>query len=384
MSAQKAGGKPEPVGIGVIGLGFMGRTHIEAYEAARRAGYNCRLVAVCDRDLKRRESLADGSTVGERSSLPSQGAAGVPTSELKSVRTYAEPSELLNDGAVDLVSICTYTDTHAELAIRALEAGKHVLVEKPVALRSADVRRVAGAAAGSKTLCMPAMCMRFWPGWTWLKQQIDTQALGPVRSVVFGRLAAAPTWAADFYGDRSRSGGALVDLHIHDADFIRFCFGDPDAVVSTGSIDHVTTLYRYADGPTHVVAEGGWIPAPGFQFRMRYLAVFDTATAEFDSSRDPPLLLTRGRQAGPASRLATSKLARQPAPHRAEPVPLETLSGWDGEIRVLLDAILKGRDNPSVTMEDAVKVGELLEAELRSLETGESVKLSSPPKEKTP
>ena len=376
-------GQSQPVGVGVIGLGFMGRTHIAAYAAARLAGYDCRVVAVCDRDPKRRESMADGWVEGqrsslpvvveesslpvvrERSSLPPGQAADSVTSELTSVRTYSEPGELLSDDTVDLVSICTYTDTHAELAIRALEAGKHVLVEKPVALRSVDVVHVAQAAARANTLCMPAMCMRFWPGWTWLKEQIDTRAYGTVRSAVFGRLAAAPTWAAPFYGDRSRSGGALIDLHIHDADFIRFCFGDPEAVMSTGSSDHVTTLYRYANGPAHVVAEGGWIPGADFQFRMGYRVVFDTATAEFDSTRDWPLLLTRGREA--SKRVS----------HKVEAVRLEGITGYDGEIRIMLSAILAAAKNPNVTMEDAVQVAELLEAELRSLECGESVRLSS-------
>jgi len=134
------------------------------------------------------------------------------------VHTYTNPAGLLADEAVDLVSICTHTDTHVDLAIAALRAGKHVLVEKPVALRAADARRLVDVAAGANTLCMPAMCVRFWPEWAWLKQRIDDQAYGPVRSAVFQRLGGTPPWAQEFYGDVARSGGALVDLHVHDAD----------------------------------------------------------------------------------------------------------------------------------------------------------------------
>jgi predicted dehydrogenase len=119
------------------------------------------------------------------------------------------------------VSICTPTDSHIELAMTALAAGRHVLVEKPVALRSAEVARLAQAAAPAGRVCMPAMCMRFWPGWEWLKERIEAGEFGRVRSATFQRVGAPPDWSA-FYGDYARSGGPLHDLHIHDADFIRF------------------------------------------------------------------------------------------------------------------------------------------------------------------
>ena len=70
-------------------------------------------------------------------------------------------------------------------------------------------------------------------------------------------------------------------------------FGTPDAVVSTGSVDHVTTLYRFADGPRHVVAEGGWDQVPGLPFHMTYRVTFERATADFDFQRDPLLLAPR-------------------------------------------------------------------------------------------
>src|SRR4029453_5583634 len=98
---------------------------------------------------------------------------------------------------------------------------------------------------------------------------------------------APPAWSPAFYGDPARSGGALFDLHVHDADLVRWLFGAPGAVTSTGTLDHVTTLYRYADGPAHVVAEGGWDHAGGFPFSMGYTVVFERATAGLGPARPP-------------------------------------------------------------------------------------------------
>ncbi|MFG0330200.1 MAG: Gfo/Idh/MocA family protein [Phycisphaerales bacterium] len=336
--------------VGVIGLGFMGQHHIRAYRAAHAAGYPVEVVAVCDRNPDRRTGLpsADGNIGADN-----EGHLFDPDH----VRGYAEASELFADKEVDLVSICTHTETHPELAIKALRAEKHALVEKPLAVTVADARRVADVAASANRLCMPAMCMRFWPGWSWLRDRVQENTYGAVLGATFHRLGSPPAWASDFYGDSTRSGGALVDLHIHDADFVRWMFGDPDSVVSAGSINHLTTLYRYDQGPGHVVAEGGWGHASGFPFKMRYVVSFEDATADFDLGRDPKLLLTRDGT--------------------TEPVEIEDGTGYDHEIRHMLDAIRDGRHELRATVHDAVNVARLLDAERRSLETGEIVDLHS-------
>ena len=340
------------LGVGVVGLGFMGRTHVRAWQAAAAGGAPARLVAVCDPSAERRAGrltpignlpLAAGD---ERLFDPAQ------------VRGHAEVGALLEDPAVELVSVCTPTDTHVALATRALEAGKHVLVEKPVALRSAEVERLIAVQRASGRVCMPAHCMRFWPGWSWLKERVGAGDLGAVRGATFHRLGTSPSWSRDFYGDPARSGGALHDLHVHDADVILWCFGAPESVASTGSLDHVTTLYRFPGGPGHVVAEAGVDHAPGFGFRMRYTVVFERATADFDLGREPRLVLARDG--------------------RAEPVALPDdagLGGYVGEVAECARAALEGRA-PAVTLEDALAVARLLEAERESLRSGAAVRLA--------
>jgi predicted dehydrogenase len=342
------------IGVGVIGLGFMGRVHVASYAPAHLSGLSSRLVAVADpRSDQMRGAGAGNLKVGEDSL-----ELGLE------VRRYASSEELIRDPEIELVSICTPTDTHADLAVATLSAGKHVLLEKPVATSVGDVRRVAEAAARAGRLIMPAMCMRFWSGWTWLKQRVDEGArgeLGRLVGVTFTRMGAPPSWSPEFYLDRQRSGGALFDLHIHDADFVQYCFGLPDSVVSQGTVDHLTTIYRYPPGrgPVRVVAEGGWGAAAGFPFRMRYTAQFEKGTADFELGRGAPLgplLLARGG--------------------KGEVVPLPSEGAYHAEVRHMLEAVAAFKAGAPVklraTIEDAERVTRMLHAERRSLETGQA------------
>ena len=346
MRARAVRAGRREVGVGIIGLGYMGRTHLAAYRAAARAGHPNRVIALCDERPERFQS-GSGSPRGNLEPADSTrldpGAAAL----------MRDPEELLGDAAVELVSICTPTDTHVPLALRALEAGKHVLVEKPIALSARAVQELAGAARRADRSCMPAMCMRFWPGWEWLKRAIDSLELGRVRSAVFRRLASRPGWS-DFYRDPRRSGGALFDLHVHDADFVLWCFGMPGSLVCTGTIDHLTASYRFEQGPAHVTAEGGWDHADGTPFHMGFTVVFERATADFAFGRDPRLLLARDG--------------------RSRPVELDEISGYDGEIRHALD-VAAGTAAPGVTVEDALLLARVLEAERESLATGAPVAL---------
>lgn len=338
-----------PVGVGVIGLGFMGRTHLSAYRSAAAAGYPNRLVAVCDQSAERRAGR------GEAAGNLDSGAAEVQIFDPGEVRAYEHPAELLADPGVELVSICTPTDTHVDLALAALAAGKHVLVEKPVAVSSAEVARLARAAEGAATYCMPAMCIRFWPAYAYLREAIADYRHRALHSATFTRLSPPPAWSQAFYRDPARSGGALVDLHAHDADFILSCFGAPSAVSSTGTLDHLTTLYHYPDGPPHVVAEGGWDLMASCDFRMRYTVAFERATLDFDLARQPPLLLFREQQ-------------------RRTTIQLETANGYELEVRHILECI-QDRTPPASDLAQALLLARVLEAERRSLELRSRVEL---------
>lgn len=331
------------LGVAVIGFGVMGRTHAAAFRSANLAGLPVELRAICSRQL---EPAMDGRTTGNLAAM----TAGDPPLSLEAVRTYRDADQLFSDPGIDAVSITTWTESHVPLALAALAAGKHVLVEKPVALTVAEVERLAGAVPEGR-ICMPAFCMRFWPGWPWLRDRIRDQSLGALMSLVLSRVGEAPDWAREFYGDPSRSGGALFDLHIHDADFIRWCLGDPADLTSIGSLSHVTTTYQYPDGPALVTAEGGHVDEPGYGFHMRYRAEFEGGVADFHHSRQEPLLLTQG------------DLTRA--------VALPSATAYEIQARHFVEQCLgTGTEPLRATMVDAVAVTRLLEREAGMVEGG--------------
>ncbi|TVR99763.1 MAG: gfo/Idh/MocA family oxidoreductase [Phycisphaerales bacterium] len=336
----------EPIGVGVVGLGFMGRTHLNAYNSAAESGLPCRVVAVCSSDP------AQLDPTHEAGGNIDSGAEG-PLFDPEQVACYTDYGAMLADDRVGLVSVCTPTPTHVDLAIRALKAGKHVLVEKPVAVSLREVQRLEKAASEAGTLCVPAMCVRAWPAWAWLKDRVEDGSLGELRSLSIRRLGTRPGWSS-FYADPGASGGALVDLHIHDTDFVFWLLGMPQSVSSAGTIDHVTTQYRYEGVPAHVVAEGAWDHHEGFPFVMRYTAIFDYATADCKLGRDPELCLYRKGE--------------------AEPIELEPITGWDGQIRRFIGAIAEGGDPPA-TMGEAAAVMRVIEAEQQSLAEGGAVRV---------
>lgn len=335
-----------PIGLGIIGPGFMGRTHARAFESARAAGLPCRIVAVAPGGFG---DAASGN-------LP---ASGQTPLDLATVTLHPAAEALFADPRVHAVSLCTPTDTHVDLAIAALRAGKHVLVEKPVAISSGDVRRLADAARQAKLVCLPGMCMRYWPGWTWLRDRVRGGELGRVRWAHFERVGSRPTWSPDFYRDPTRCGGAIFDLHIHDVDFIVHLFGMPSSVSSIGTIDRVTTQYRFdaADAPGHVVADGGWVETPGFPFRMRFTIEFERGVAEFDLSRAQPLAVHTDESV--QARIG---------------VPSVKGAGYEGQALAFIIAVTAHqRGEPvtlPVTLEEAEGVTRVIEAEVKSLTSG--------------
>lgn len=338
------------INVGVIGLGMMGLTHLDVYAGSPAA----KVVAIADPDPARRsgKAKAAGNVEGQ-----AQGRF-----DLTSVTGYADGMDLIRDPNVQLVDICLPTPLHKSFTIAALEAGKHVLVEKPLARTSQDAFDIADAAdrafAKSGAIAMPAMCIRFWPGWTWLKQAIDQQTYGRVLSARFTRLASHPPGA--FYANADACGAAALDLHIHDVDFVRYCFGKPKAVRSGGyskpttGVDHLATHYIYDDVP-FVAAEGGWAMASGFPFQMRFLVNFEHATAAYDLFAPDPLVLYKDG--------------------KAEPVAIEKKQGYELEINYLLQCIAERKQPTTVTLRDAAEAVRIVEAEVESVRTGREVTL---------
>lgn len=332
-----------PVNVAVVGLGFMGITHIKSYQQLP----NARIVAVCDAV----RLPVDGILTGVSGNIHGTDAINLG----KDIRTYKKLEELLADPAVDLIDLCVPTPLHAPQATAALQSGKHVLCEKPLARTSAIARDIVQVAKSAKGFFMPAMCMRFWPGWAWLKDLKEQGNYGKILAARFRRVSAPPSWSRDSYFKGGDSGGALLDLHIHDTDFVQFLFGRPTAVYATGqsrfsgAIDHVVTQYHVPGGAT-VYAEGSWLLTSGFN--MSYTVIFERATIDFDSARgaDALHLMEEGK-----------------------PVQVVKPDGVDGyveELRHLLASIQSGKAPTVVTPADGLSAVQICEAEEKSIQTG--------------
>src|ERR1700744_4557654 len=160
--------KSPRVNVAVVGLGFMGVTHLRAYQKISHA----RIVAVCGvHHLPK-----NGVLRGVAGNIKSSGDLHLGA-RLKVDRQF---DELLADSEGDLVDICTPTPFHAAQVMAALKAGKHVLCEKPLARTAAEARKILRVAEAAKMFLMPAMCMRFWPGWDRLKQMVAAKTYGRV------------------------------------------------------------------------------------------------------------------------------------------------------------------------------------------------------------
>jgi predicted dehydrogenase len=335
-----------PIRIGIIGMGFMGRTHYEAYQKIPDA----QVVMIADRNPRR----AAGDVCGEWGNL---GTGNIQQLPMDRIHGTTDWRELVQSPDLDVVDICAATPAHVEYSLAALAAGKHVICEKPLALSSADARQITDAAATSKGIFMPAMCLRFWPEWQWLKNAVASQRYGPVRSAVFRRLGSTP---GGWFRDGALSGGALFDLHVHDADFVYHLFGKPQSVFargysqSTGQIDHLMVQYIYENNLL-VAAEGAWSLADGWEFDASYTVNFQTATADYQRVRKPALKLCHKG--------------------KCQAVELSEPDGFVGELAYFLDCVKSQRKPQRVTVDDAVNCLEMIEAEKESIEEGKAVPL---------
>lgn len=339
------------VNIGVTGIGFMGVTHIKSYMKIPGA----RVAAICD--------AVRLPVDGDLSGIGGNIGDGKPLKlDMKQVKAYSKFDEMLANPEIDLVDLCVPTPQHPQLAIAALRAGKHVICEKPLARTPAQCREIVAEAKKAKGFFMPAMVIRFWPEWAWLKKAIDEKTYGKVLAARFRRVSGPPGWSKASYFKGEDSGGALLDLHIHDTDFIQFCFGRPRSVFSTGAtrfsgaIDHVVTSYQFESG-VPVVAEGSWLMADSYGFKMEYTVNFERATAEYDSSRG-------------ADALRLFEEGQKP-----RTIPGEAEDGYVHELRHIVESIQNGVPPNIVTAADGLSAVEICDAEERSVKSGAVVKI---------
>ncbi|MBO7746454.1 Gfo/Idh/MocA family oxidoreductase [Paenibacillus sp. MWE-103] len=171
-------------------------------------------------------------------------------------RVYADYRELLLDGSIDVVHVCTPNDAHAEVSIAALEAGKHVMCEKPMAKTAADARRMAEAARRTGKKLTIGYNNRFRPDSQYMKQACANGDLG---EIYFAKAHAlrrrgVPTWGV-FLDREKQGGGPLIDIGTHALDLTLWLMDnyEPRAVLGT-------SYRKLAPRKDAANADGSWDP----------------------------------------------------------------------------------------------------------------------------
>ncbi len=324
--------------IAVIGLGFMGSTHAKAWLQMPGA----ELVAVCSRDPRR----LSGDFTGIEGNL------GGPGEQLDFSRLaqYSSAEQALLDPAVEAVDICLPTNLHEPIAMQALEAGKHVLVEKPMALDGESADRMVAAAKRYGRVLMAAQVVRFIPPYRVAADIVFSGRLGPVRAAILRRRCAAPAWSA-WLGDPAQSGGGVFDLLIHDIDYCLHVFGKPEAVTASGYRDlphgvdwMVGQLWYPAIGA--VVISGGWHHPAAYPFSMEFTIVADGATLEFNST--------------------TGLLAEYGADGQQHHLEVPATDGYHNELAYFLDCAERGVEPAACRPEESAMAVRVAQALLES------------------
>lgn len=339
------------IGFAVIGVGGMGRTHLSSLARHEQA----EVVAVHDSDARRiAGSLAPGGVNLETGAKPW---------DESSVRRCAKLEEVLGDAAVEAVVVATPSHVHAELTRTALGAGKHVFCEKPMALTVGECESMLSAAAAADRRLMIGHVLRFWGEYVAAAEVVRSGRLGELRGLWLSRLCGVPDFGAEgWFLDHARSGGALMDLHVHDVDYALSLLGKPRAIRARGQVgpsggyDRVFAWYDYgAEGPAAQM-EGVWTAGRDAPFVMAFRMYFEAGTIDYRSDRQPALV-----SFGPDGPLEMDVSAE---------------SGYAVEMDHFIGCIARGADSdvaPPPSSRDAVA---LAVATAESARTGKEVRIA--------
>jgi len=331
------------VRVGIIGAGLMGKIHARAY--ARTPG--AQVAAIADRHLDRAQALA--GEVG--------GQAGT------------DIEAVLHDPSIDLVDVALPTPEHAPVGIAALDAGKHLVVEKPLAATLSDADALIAAARRAGKFLMVAQVLRFWPEYMAIQAALQSGRLGRPLFATSQRVASMPDYAIWFRNPQI-SGGAVLDLQIHEIDLLNWLFGKPRRVAArgrrdeTGGWNHVGALFDYA-GVSAFVETSFMMPA-GYPFTAGLRVLCERGVLEYQF---------RAGGSGVLDAPAASLRIYEPADAGGQCLPVESGDAFEREIAYFVACVQCATAPAIITPADARLAVQVALATRQSLETGESVSI---------
>jgi predicted dehydrogenase len=343
--------------VGIAGIGFMGMTHYLAYEKIR----GVKVAALCEQDPKR--------LAGDWRAIKGNFGPAGEIMDLSGVAKYAELDEMLADPNIDVIDCCLPPSWHAKVTIAALKAGKHVFCEKPIALVPGDATRMVDAAKKAGKLLLIGHVLPFFPEYKFAYEAVVSGKYGTLLGGHFKRIISDPTWLRDFYNPAT-VGGPMLDLHVHDAHFIRLLFGMPKAVQTIGTMrgevaERFTTQFVY-DPPKMVTAASGVINQQGRPFTHAYEIYFEKATLLFDYMALPQV----GDASTPVTVLLDNGKVVRPKLSGSGP-----LDAFYGELSEVVRAVRTNTGSPLLAGELARDAVVLCQKQTESIVKGRAVKV---------
>jgi len=333
------------IGVAILGSGFMARTHVGAW-AGQEGRAAVRVVA--SRTLEGATAVAETCGAEATDDL----AAAIARDD------------------VDVVDICLPTPLHRPWAEAAFAAGKDVLLEKPIALTVEDAEAILAARDASGRRLMIGFVLRFWPEYEELHARLAAGAIGEPRSVSALRLSPPPDWN-DWMIDPAISGGAAVDLMVHDLDQVAAILGAPRTVHARavtagphGAPQHVVAVVDCEGGCASV--EGGLLLPASYPFSSGIRVLGSEGILEYPFSAAPA---ADGGNIGGVDQSANA-LTRYPSAGDASRVDVASGDPWARQCGYLLDRIESGQPIDRATGEDALRALRIALAANRSIASG--------------
>ncbi len=297
--------------------------------------------------------------------------------EIKDV--YTDYNEMLKRDDIHAVHICTPNFMHKPPTVDALNAGKHVMVEKPIARNAVEGQEMVDAAKKNNKKFMVAQNYRFSSEAQCLKRFIDAGELG---DIYFGRVLALrrrgiPGWGV-FTDKEKQGGGPLIDIGVHVLDLALYLMGHPKPTAASGM-----AYTKIGNTPGHVGAWGDWDHTKYTveDYAAGFIRLDNGASIVLESSfaanlgdekMNVSLLGTKGgAETGPLKIFSEGYETL----YDIVPVGLKKQSSYEIEVRGFYDAIKEDSD-PPVTGEQALDVIKILDAIYKSSEENQEVKIS--------
>lgn len=258
----------------IIGFGGLGKVHFETVPEVVKRIRDVQLVAICDIDENAFHTQKEINLATAKVDL-----------NLSAYRLYTDADELFEKEELDFVITALPTYIHEKMAVKAMKKGIHVFSEKPMALNVEQAEHMIETAKKNHVKLMIGQCMRWEAPYVLLKDMILSEKYGKVTRAEFSRISPLPTWSShNWMLDESKSGGAALDMHVHDVDFIHWVFGVPKAVTSfadnyAGKHAVISTTYHYDD--KLVTSIGDWGMPQCWPFADGYTVRFEKATVVY-------------------------------------------------------------------------------------------------------